>query len=39
MAVVKTFEDAFNEANLLDESGLLYIATEYPTNGSVTFPN
>lgn len=39
MAVVKTFEDAFNEANLLDESGLLYIAAEYPTNGSVTFPN
>lgn len=39
MAVVKTFEDAFNQANLLDEGWLLYIAKEYPTNGSITFPN
>ena len=39
MAIVTTFQDAFNNDNLLDRAGLFYIATEYLTNGSITFPD
>lgn len=39
MAVVKKFSNPFDQANLLDEGWLLFIAADYPTNGSVTFPN
>jgi hypothetical protein len=39
MAILTSFQDAFNNDNLLDRAGLFYLATEYPTNGSVTRPD
>ncbi len=38
MAVVKKIDNMFNEANLVDVSGLLYISADYLTNGSKTWP-
>jgi len=38
MAVVKKIDNMFNDANLIDVAGLLYIAADYDENGSKTWP-
>lgn len=37
--IVRKFSNPFDNANLLDEGGLLYIANDYATNGSETYAN
>ena len=34
MAVVKKIDNMFNDANLIDVAGLLYIVADYDENGS-----